>query len=275
MIGRILGRINLASPSRLNFTRTLSLSYPLYNSNSPLSDSKSSSKSKSKKFNTPDEYVAKKQLENVEEYSYQQSLLGKEFEYNPKYISENKVNEITERPIPLNVELLNYQPLRLPKTHGHEVAELKFRSYNQENLTRASEFAARSAFYLGIPCNAIKPLKTEKRLYTVIRSPFAQAKSKENFHRVTYACKLKAFDANSEVLDLWLSFVNKYALEDVDYKTTIHTRESLDFSKELDGISSEDLKFSDSYKDLDDPIANKVEELLKSDTFKNYFDGKK
>ena len=28
----------------------------------------------------------------------------------------------------------------------------------------------------------------------------------------------------------------------------------------------------DAYKGSDDPIANKVEELLKSDTFKKYFD---
>ncbi|KSA00843.1 37S ribosomal protein S10, mitochondrial [Debaryomyces fabryi] len=226
-----------------------------------------------KKFLSPNEFASQKQIDEIEEQAYKQNLLNEEYKYDPKYLSENELNPITKRPIPLNVELLKYKPVQLPPTHGHEVAKLEFKGYDKDSIIRSSEFAARAAFYLGIPCSKIHSLKTEKRLYTVIKSPFAQAKSKENFKRTTYGRKLYAYDATPEVVDLWLSFINKHAIEGVKYNALIHTRESLDFCEKLDALSAEDLHMPDAYKGSDDPIAKKVEELLKSDTFKKYFDG--
>lgn len=225
-----------------------------------------------KKFDSPQEHIAKKQLEQIEEQAYQESLLNDEFEYAPKYLSSENIDPLSGRPMPINVELLKYKPITLPQTHGHQAAQIKFKSFDQESLTRASEFAGRAAFYLGIPCKNVQPLKTERRLYTVIRSPFAQAKSKENFHRVTYQCKLTAFDANPEVIELWLSFINKYAIEGVEYKASIHTREGLDFVDKLDKLTSEDFKLPEAYADLDDPISAKVQQILKSEDFKKFFD---
>lgn len=221
------------------------------------------------KFHSPKQYVAQQKIKAVQEQAYKQSLLQEEGQYDPKYLSENKVDPATNRPVPLNVELLKYKPIRVPKTHGHEVSRLVFKSYSEEGLVRASEFAARAAFYLGIPCDPVKKLKTEKRLYTVIRSPFAQAKSKENFHRVTFQAELKAYDATSDVVELWLSFINKHKIDNVDYSATVHAQESLDFSTKLDAVSPADLKLPEAYGELDDEVAAKVNELLKSDTFKD------
>lgn len=220
-------------------------------------------------FETPSQLISRKKQEELENEEFDSSLLNKSFTYNPKYIPENEISPTTKRPLPLNVELLKYKPLTLPQTHGHEVASLKLRSFSQDNLIRAGEFALRSAYYLGIPTTKLVTEKTEKRLYTVIRSPFAQAKSKENFHRITFKSSITAFDSNPEVVDLWLSYINKYAVTDVDYKATLTTRESLEYAKNLDQLLPEDMKLPDAYNDTTDPVADKVKELLKSDTFKD------
>lgn len=234
--------------------------------------SQSSKKLEGKKFSNPEEFLEKKQMEQLEDMAFQQSLREKEAKYTPQTLSSTEINPVSKRPTPLNVELLKYTPLTLPKTHGHEVASIKFRGYDEKNLTRAAEFALRAGYYLGIPCSNIVPLKTEKRLYTVIKSPFAQAKSKENFHRVTYNKEIRAYDATSEVVDLWLSFINKYALDDVKYEVMFHIRESLDFSKSLDALQPSDLSLPKAYQDIEDPIAQKVAELLKSETFKQHLE---
>lgn len=226
-----------------------------------------------KKSLSPKEFVNQKKIEDIEEHAYKQNLLNEEYKYDPKYLSENELNPVTKRPVPLNVELLRYKPLQVPQSHGHEVAEVEFKGYDKEDLIRASDFAARAAFYLGIPCSKVQSLKTEKRLYTVIKSPFAQAKSKENFKRTTYGKKINAYDATPEVVDLWLSFVNKHAIEGVKYNASIHSRESLDFSEKLDALTTDDLHMPDAYMGSDDPIAHKVEELLRSETFKKYVNG--
>lgn len=220
---------------------------------------------------SPEEFLASRKGKGVLNAEFLKSLSAKPFEYKPQYLSEDKVDPSTKRPIPLNVELLQYIPLQVPKTHGHKVAEIQFRGYNEENLDMAGEFAARAGFYLGIPCSKVQVLKTEKRLYTVIKSPFAQAKSKENFKRTTFNRKIEAFDANPEVVDLWLSYINKHALSDVKYNVHIYTRETVDFSRELDAITGGDLQLPKAYDGADDPIGKKVEELLKSDTFKEHF----
>lgn len=227
-------------------------------------------KAASKKSLTPKQLVEKTKAEAAENARFTASLLSQKTEYKPKIVTPNVVNEESKRPVPLNVELLQYKPLRLPQTHGHKVAELKFRGYQEQDILRASEFAARAAYFLGIPCSAVETLKTEKRLYTVIRSPFAQAKSKENFHRVTYNRKVTAFDANPEVVDLWLSYVNKHAVENVSYKAQVFTRELLDFADKLGKLTANDVALPEAYADSSDPVAVKVQELLKSDAFKEH-----
>lgn len=222
------------------------------------------------KFLSPQELVEKNNLQKAEQKQFVNSMLKELYEYTPKLIKEDTVDEASKRPVPLNVELLQYKPLRVPKTHGHKVVELKFRSYEEPDIIRASEFAARAAYFLGIPCDQVKTLKTEKRLYTVIRSPFAQAKSKENFHRVTYNRGLTAYDASPEVVDLWLSYINKHSFEHVSYKAQIHTRESLDFAEVLANLGSGDMELPAAYADAEDPVAAKVKELLKSETFSEY-----
>lgn len=229
-----------------------------------------SSALRSAKFDSPREHVKKSKLQELETQEFRAGLLKEQIAYEPKMITPEEVNPITKRPVPLNVELLQHKPLRLSKTHGHEVANIKFRGYDEKALIRASEFAARAAYFLGIPCSPVQKLKTERRLYTVIRSPFAQAKSKENFFRTTYHRKVQAYDALPEIVDLWISYINKHKFDDVHYTAQASTQEGLDFAEKLDKLLPADMEMPAAYADaLLDPVATKVKELLKSNTFKD------
>ncbi|KAL6453087.1 RSM10 37S ribosomal protein S10 [Candida maltosa Xu316] len=219
---------------------------------------------------SPTEYVNKVQQEKIEQENFKQALLEKEpttSDLGRKVLSSHKLSS-SKRPIPINVELLNYKPLRLPKTHGDKVATLTLRGYDEDDLIRVGEFALRTAYYLGIPMSPLKALKTEKRLYTVIKSPFAQAKTKQNFHRTTFNKELIAYDANPEIIDLWLSYVNKYKFSNVDYKATVVSYESLNYVNELKELN--EFKLPDAYDGIQDPVAKKVQELLASDEFKRH-----
>ena len=227
---------------------------------------------KNAKFLSPDQLLAQKKVQQAAENEYKNELLAAEFQYAPQVLLKEALNDTTGRPVPLNVELLQYRPIRLPKTHGHEVALITLTGYDRKTLDSAAEFAARAAFYLGIPCGGITNLRVKEQLYTVIRSPFAQAKLKENFKRFTYGRKMVAFDADPEVVDVWLTFLNKHKHEGVAYKANVFVREGLDFASELEKISGEDLELSAAYGEVDDPVSLKVKELLQSKEFKKYFD---
>lgn len=218
--------------------------------------------------------MEKTKQQQLEEEQYKQELLSPNFEYSPQLVSKDQVDPISKRPVPINVELLQYKPIKLAKTHGHKVALITIHGYEREELDRAAEFAARAAFYLGIPCGSPTNLRVKEKLFTVIRSPFAQAKSKENFKKYTYGRKIVAYDATSEVVDVWLSFINKHKLEGLQYKSFMYSREPLDFAKQLEGLTAEDMQMPAAFEGVDDPVSQKVQELLKSDTFKKYFDEK-
>ncbi|EGW31848.1 30S ribosomal protein S10, mitochondrial precursor [Spathaspora passalidarum NRRL Y-27907] len=218
-----------------------------------------------KGFVSPNEYVEQVKQEKIEQEQFKQELLSNQIPYAPKTLSSTVIQS-EGRPVPLNVELLKYKPLTLPQTHGDQVAVINFRSYEEADIIRAGEFAMRAAYYLGIPTSHLKSLKTEKRLYTVIKAPFVFAKSKQNFHRITFQKRIVAYDANPDVVDLWLSYLNRHKLDTVDYKVELTARESLNYVEDLKQLK--DLELPKAYEGIEDPIAVKVQELLKSDDFK-------
>ncbi|KAI5965157.1 RSM10 [Candida pseudojiufengensis] len=221
------------------------------------------------KFISPNELINQQQQKRIEQEQFQKNLQSNQITYKPKILSSHKLaSEGEKRPIPINVELLQYKPLRLPQTHGNEVATINFRGYNEDEIIRMGEFALRSGYYLGIPLSPLTSQKTEKRLYTVIKSPFAQAKTKQNFHRITYNKQIVAYDSNPEVIDLWLSYINKYKLSTVEMNCSIITNEKLNYVDDL--LKTEDFDLPKAYEDLEDPVALKVKELLQSKDFKKH-----
>jgi small subunit ribosomal protein S10 len=107
------------------------------------------------------------------------------------------------------------EPYRHPRTHGVPVASVQFRAYTPEPLQLAAHFAAHAAGALGIPLSGVASLPTRRTLWTVPRGPFAHKKSQENFERRVHARAIKAFDADAEVVDRWVRYIEAHALPGV------------------------------------------------------------
>lgn len=168
--------------------------------------------------------------------------------------------------LPINVEAVYYAPLRIPITHGDLIADLQLRSYDHENLDFFADFILRAGFYLGMPLTGPKPLPTRRERWTVIRSPFAQAKSKENFERHTHKRLIRVWDTNPEVVELWLSYISKHSIPGVGIKCNLFQKEGLQLSQNLEQNSL--LQSPGKSNSLDEAVGERVLELLNSENFK-------
>lgn len=197
--------------------------------------------------------------------------------YDPQVFTPEEVLETTKTPLPINVELNYYAPLRHKKRYGDLVAEIQLRAYDHENLDFFGDFALRAAYYLDIPASGVVPLPTKRERWTVIRAPFVHAKSKENFLRLTHKRVIKAYDATPEVIDLWVSYLAKHSNSGVGIKVTTYQRESVNLVEELDktdlskltdlNIEDESLGGQGSHNVA---IAKRVQELLNDPVFKRH-----
>lgn len=140
----------------------------------------------------------------------------------------------THRPIPLNVMLTRYAPLKHPLKYGDLVGEIRLASFTTKDLEFFSDFILRAAFYLGIPAKGPTPLPRKVKRWTVIRSPFVMAKTKQNFERITYRRQIKLYDANPETIQILLSVANKHSIAGVGSKATLYTHENLEMIENMD-----------------------------------------
>ncbi|CCD22722.1 mitochondrial 37S ribosomal protein uS10m NDAI_0A05670 [Naumovozyma dairenensis CBS 421] len=178
--------------------------------------------------------------------------------------------------VPINVQALYHAPLKIPVTHGDLVASVQLRSYDNENLDFFADFSLRAGFYLGIPLTGPKPLPTRRERWTVIKSPFVHAKSKENFERHTHKRLIKVWDTNPELVELWISYITKHSITGVGMKCSVFQRapvtidnENYDISDELANYEAEREVSSEG-----DPgatlVNEKILELLNTDEFKKH-----
>ena len=107
------------------------------------------------------------------------------------------------------------EPYRHPRTHGVPVAFIQFRAHSPSPIQLAAHFASHAAASLGIPVSGVVSLPTRRTLWTVPRGPFAHKKSQENFERRVHARAIKAFDADAEVVDRWVRYLEAHALPGV------------------------------------------------------------
>lgn len=157
--------------------------------------------------------------------------------------SDLTVNKYTERPVPLNVKLTHLQPIKLPTTHNNLVAEVTVASFfGLKDVEFMADYLLRAAFYLGIPAKGPTPMPGKVKRWTVIRSPFVHAKSKENWERRTYRRQIKLYDANPEVVQIFLAVAAKHSLAGVGVKATTYTSESLDSVEEMDVATKSDME---------------------------------
>lgn len=102
-------------------------------------------------------------------------------------------------------------PFRHPITHGVPVAVIHLRSYYPALFPWFCHFIEHAASSLGIPISGTVSLPKSKRLWTVIKSPFVYKKSQENFQRITHSRCIKAYDADPEVVDRWIKYIERHA----------------------------------------------------------------
>ncbi|CAI4037928.1 hypothetical protein SMKI_04G2650 [Saccharomyces mikatae IFO 1815] len=186
------------------------------------------------------------------------------------------------RPYPVNVEAVYYAPLKVPIKYGDLVADIQLRSYDNENLDFYSDFILRTGFYLGIALTGPKPLPTRRERWTVIKSPFVHAKSKENFERHTHKRLIRAWDSNPEVLQLLISYVTKHSIAGVGMKCNFFQRSevSLNFDSDTNEIEKSSSKVNDLYslensdKVQSSAVGEKILELLNSPDFKKHLEDK-
>ncbi|KAF8466055.1 ribosomal protein S10 domain-containing protein [Russula ochroleuca] len=104
---------------------------------------------------------------------------------------------------------------RHPRTYGVPVASIQFRAHRPEPIRLAAHFASHAAASLGIPLSGVASLPRRRTLWTVPRGPFVHKKSQENFERRVHARAIKAFDADAEVVDRWVRYLEMHALPGV------------------------------------------------------------
>ncbi|KAI0245965.1 hypothetical protein BJV78DRAFT_1286921 [Lactifluus subvellereus] len=95
------------------------------------------------------------------------------------------------------------EPYRHPRTHGVPAAFIQFRAHHPEPIQLAAHFASHVAASLGIPISGVVSLPTRRTLWT------------ENFERRVHARAFKAFDADAEIVDRWVRYLEAHALPGV------------------------------------------------------------
>ncbi|KAK7681997.1 hypothetical protein QCA50_014961 [Cerrena zonata] len=105
-----------------------------------------------------------------------------------------------------------------PRTHNVPVALIHFRSYHISLLNLFTHFASHAASALAIPISKTIPLPTQRSLWTVPRSPFVHKTSQENFERRTHKRVIKAWDADDEVVERWIKYLEAHPLAGVGFR---------------------------------------------------------
>lgn len=63
--------------------------------------------------------------------------------------------------------------------------------------------------------SGVASLPTQRSMWTVPRGPFVHKKSQENFERLVHKRAIKAFDADQEVVDRWVKYMERHAMPGV------------------------------------------------------------
>lgn len=83
-----------------------------------------------------------------------------------------------------------------------------------------AHFAEHAASALGIPASRPVHLPTQRSMWTVIRGPFVHKKSQENFERRVHKRAIKAWDADPEIVNVWVKYLRKHMMPGVGMRVT-------------------------------------------------------
>jgi small subunit ribosomal protein S10 len=91
------------------------------------------------------------------------------------------------------------------------MAVLHFRSHHISLLKRFTGVALHAAAALGIPASQPAMLPTQRTLWTVPKSPFVHKGAQENFERKVHKRAIKVWDADPEVVERWIRFLDAHS----------------------------------------------------------------
>lgn len=165
---------------------------------------------------------------------------------------------------PINVQAIHLRPLRRAPIHGVPTCDLQLRSYSIRNLQFFADFAMRVAYYLGLPARGPVPLPRITERWTVPRANFVFKKSQENFERITMRRLIQIQDGHSDVVKVWLAFLQKHAFHGIGMKANLWEYESLEDALKVGRPIEEGGK--DGRRE--GPMFKKIEEILASEGYK-------
>ncbi|KAJ3890974.1 ribosomal protein S10 domain-containing protein, partial [Lentinula edodes] len=152
-----------------------------------------------------------------------------------------------------------------PRTHSIPAGNITFYSHHPRLLALFTHVASHAASSLAIPISKVIMLPTERSLWTVIRAPFAYKKSQENFERKTHKRMIKAWDADPEVIDRWVKYLEKHAMGGVGIRVTKWERLPIGIGKTLDAKLLEVQQEGDSDANRKQAIQALGEKILKEE----------
>ncbi|WP_185873136.1 30S ribosomal protein S10 [Blattabacterium cuenoti] len=79
--------------------------------------------------------------------------------------------------------------------------KIKLKSYDYNLLDKSAEKIVNSVIPTGVVLNGPIPLPTEKNVFTILRSPHANKKSREQFFLPTHKRLLQIHNASSKTVD--------------------------------------------------------------------------
>ncbi len=78
---------------------------------------------------------------------------------------------------------------------------IKLRSYDHNLIDKSAEKIVKSVKATGAVVNGPIPLPTKKQIYTVLRSPHVNKKSRDQFQYATYKRLLDIYSSTSKTVD--------------------------------------------------------------------------
>lgn len=83
----------------------------------------------------------------------------------------------------------------------HQKIRIKLKSYDHSLIDRSAEKIVKAVKSTGAVVNGPIPLPTQKRIYTVLRSPHVDKKSREQFQLCTYKRLVDIYSSSAKTID--------------------------------------------------------------------------
>lgn len=78
---------------------------------------------------------------------------------------------------------------------------IKLKAYDHASLDRSSDEIVRTVMRTGARISGPVPLPTKRSVYTVLRSPFVDKKSREQFETRIHKRLIDIYDSNTQTVD--------------------------------------------------------------------------